>query len=116
MNNPYPILLYLQAILDDCSYKTWLANASEAEREISAAHVKSLFFRESVTMSALGSLIKQPLRAYVGTNADVTVMRCELIDKSLLVFDLLTYEDHFALPCKDIHDVIDDTLQFLKHR
>ena len=72
--------------------------------------------REGVTMSALGSLIKQPLRAYVGTNADVTVKRGELVDRSLLAFDLLCYEDHFALPCKDMQDIVDDAIQCLKHR
>ena len=48
--------------------------------------------------------------------ADVTVKRGELVEKSLLAFDLLCYEDHYALPCKDMQDIIDESIQLIKHR
>ena len=48
--------------------------------------------------------------------ADVTIKRGELVERSLLAFDLLWYEDHYALPCKDMQDVIDESIQLIKHR
>ena len=48
--------------------------------------------------------------------ADVTIKRGELVERSLLAFDLLCYEDHYALPCKDMQDVIDESIQLIKHR
>ena len=48
--------------------------------------------------------------------ADVTIKRGELVERSLLAFDLLCYEDHYALPCKDMQDIIDESIQLIKHK
>lgn len=75
-----------------------------------------LYGRESITIAALLSLLQQPLNAYVATNANATVKLDELVDRSLVAFDLLSYEDHFILPCKDTRDSVDETLQWLKQQ
>lgn len=75
-----------------------------------------LYGRKSIAIAALLSLLKQPLNAYVGTNANATVKLDELVDRSLVAFDLLSYEDHFILSCKDTRDSVDETLQWLKQQ
>jgi len=106
----------LQSILNESLIKSWLAKSSKAELELFSTSVKRLYVKEGIVMSALGSLINQPLRAYSGMKADVTIKRGELVERSLLAFDLLCYEDHYALPCKDMQDVIDESIQLIKHR
>ena len=56
----------LQSILNESSIKAWLAKSSNAELELFSMNVKRLYLKEGIVMSALGSLINQPLRAYSG--------------------------------------------------
>ena len=80
--------------------------------------VASIYAAESVCLTALLSLIKLPssLRAFQATNANVTVKRVELVERSLVAFDLLSYEDYFSLlACAEMMaDVLERALDFLK--
>ena len=58
----------LQSILNESLIKSWLAKSSKAELELFSTSVKRLYVKEGIVMSALGSLINQPLRAYSGRN------------------------------------------------
>jgi hypothetical protein len=49
-------------------------------------------------------------------NAEVSVKRADLVERSLLAFDLLSYEYHFKLPCKDMKTLVDDAFFNLKLR
>lgn len=89
--------------------------SSQNEQALSI-RLQRLYSAEGVIIASIGSLIKEPLMAYVGTNAKVTVKHDELVDRSLVAFDLLSYEDHFSLPCKAMRDTVDETLQWLKQR
>ena len=79
--------------------------------------VASIYAAESVCLTALLSLIKLPssLRAFQATNANVTVKRVELVERSLVAFDLLSYEDYFSLlACAEMPDVLERALDILK--
>ena len=56
----------LESILNESLIKSWLAKSSKAELELFSTSVKRLYVKEGIVMSALGSLINQPLRAYSG--------------------------------------------------
>ena len=56
----------LQSIFNESLIKSWLAKSSKAELELFSTSVKRLYMKEGIVMSALGSLINQPLRAYSG--------------------------------------------------
>ena len=56
----------LQSIWNESLIKAWLAKSSKAELELFSTNVKRLYLKEGIVMSALGSLINQPLRAYSG--------------------------------------------------
>ena len=56
----------LQSILNESLIKSWLAKSSKVELALFSTSVKRLYMKEGIVMSALGSLINQPLRAYSG--------------------------------------------------
>ena len=56
----------LESILNESLIKSWLAKSSKTELELFSTSVKRLYVKEGIVMSALGSLINQPLRAYSG--------------------------------------------------
>ncbi len=79
--------------------------------------VLRLIGREGIVATALLSLIaKRPMKAYVGTHANVSVNHDELIAKSAAIFDLLSFEDHFAFPCQDWLQVAEETVEVLKQK
>ena len=75
-------------------------NGNEKGKGNGPTAMSRVYSVESTVAVALGSLIKQPLKAYAGMNANVTVNHSELVKRSLVAFDLLSFEDHFVLPCK----------------
>ena len=84
-------------------------------QDILSNPVVSIYAAESVCLTAILSLIKLPLRAFQATNANVTVKREELVERSLAAFDLLSYEDYFSLlACAEMPDVLERALDFLK--
>lgn len=56
----------LQSMLNEYLRKTWFAKLSKEELKLSSTHVMRLYMKEGIIMTALGSLIKQPLRSYSG--------------------------------------------------
>ena len=56
----------LQSILNESLITAWLSKSSKAELELFSTNVKRLYMKEGIVMSALGSLVNQPLRAYNG--------------------------------------------------
>ena len=84
--------------------------------EYMANSVASVFFNESVVITALGSLIISHVKVYTGMNAEVTVKRYDLVERCKEAFDLLTFENLPCLPCKQLTDVIHETFELLKLR